>query len=431
MIKDFDIFVNRDKNENNLIGDKYLGRSLLMLRDQKWKEARMMLSPIYTSSKLKRMYELLTECTEDFIEFYEEKAQKNGNMIEIETHDVYARITADGISTTALGFKGDCVRNENSKIYEVADSMETDFTNPTKAMILGLFPTIFKLLGLQLFRKNIHDFFETNVLGEIQRRREEKISRPDVIQLLIQAKEGQLKTESGDVDEISYTDSKIKKIVNWSDEDLVAQALVLFLGGFETTATLMQVISYELARNTDVQKTLIDEVDNMLEKLEGKTISYEQLNQMKFLEMVVNETLRKWPSFRAVGRNCSKDYELKDELTGKIYKIKKGVDVLIPFGAIQMDPKYFPDPEKFDPYRFSDENKGKIQSGSYLPFGMGPRICLGSRYALLEAKLLLFYIMTKFEIEKTAKTPEKLTNSLGNTGYIEKIYVNLKLRNVK
>ena len=428
MIKDFDIFVNRDRIENNLIGDKYLGRSLLMLRDQKWKETRTMLSPIYTSSKLKYMYTLLTECVEDFIKFYEEKTKQNGNLMEIETHDIYARITADGISTTALGFKGDCVRNKDSKIYEIADAMEADFTNPKKALVLGLFPKVFELLGMQLFRKSIHDFFEANVLGEIRRRQEGKITRPDVIQLLVQAKEGQLKMESGDAEELSYTDSKINKIVNWSDDDLVAQALVLFLGGFETTATLMQSISYELAKNSDVQKTLIKEVDQMLRKLEGKTISYEQLNEMKFLEMVVSETLRKWPSFRAVGRHCSKDYLLKDEETGKTYKIKKGTDILIPFGAMQMDPIFFPDPEKFDPYRFSDENKGNIQTGTYLPFGMGPRICIGSRYAILEAKLLLFYIMTKFSIEKSDKTPEKLTFSKGNTGFIEKIYVNLKLR---
>lgn len=93
-----------------------------------------------------------------------------------------------------------------------------------------------------------------------------------------------------------------------------------------------------------------------------------------------------------------------------------------------MDPKYFPDPEKFDPYRFSDENKDKIQSGSFLPFGIGPRMCIGSRYALLEAKLLLFNIMSKFSIEKSDKTPEKLTFALGNTGYVEKIYVTFMLR---
>lgn len=365
---------------------------------------------------------------EDFIKLYEDKARVGGGSHEIETHDVFARITADGISTTALGFKGDCVENKESKIYEIADAVEEDFTNPTTLTVTFMAPTLFKLLNWQIFRKSVHEFFETTVLSEIKRRQDGKINRSDVIQLLVQAKDGQLKMESGDAEELSYTEAKVKKLAEWSDEDLVAQALVLFLGGFETTATLMQVISYELTQNPDVQQTLIDEVDAVLEALGGKTISYDQLNQMKFLEMVVNETLRKWPSFRATSRFCSRDYLLKDDESGKSYKIPKGSILYLPMGDIQMDPKFFPNPEKFDPYRFSDENKGNIQSGTFMPFGYGPRICIGSRYALLEAKLLLFFIMTKFRLEKTNKTPVRLTLAKGNTGFAEKIYVAFKLR---
>jgi cytochrome P450 family 9 len=425
-IKDFEHFMNHDNNKHDT--DRLFSKSVLILRDQKWKDMRTMLSPIYTSSKMKYMYGLLTECMDEFIAINENKAKANGGKIEIETHDVFARITADGIATTALGFKGDCTKNRDSEIYKIAQSLEADLTNPTSVTIMLTFPKLFKLLNMQMFRKSTHEFFLVNIMEEIQRRREGQIVRPDVIQLLVQAKEGQLKLEAGDDDELSYTESKVKKISNWTDEDLVAQAMIFFLGGFETTATLLQTISFELARNPEVQQTLIDEVDEMLENLNGKTISYDQLNSMKFLEMVVNETLRKWPSFKGTSRHCNRDSILKDEETGKTYKIKKGIDIFIPFGAMQMDPKYFPEPEKFDPYRFSDENKGKIQSGTFLPFGMGPRICIGSRYAILEAKLMLFTIMSKFRIEKCSKTPVKLTSTKGNTGYVEKVYVDFKLR---
>lgn len=428
MIKEFDTFVNRDRHEDNLIGDKYLGRSVLMLRDQKWRDMRSTLSPLYTSSKMKYMYGLLTECVDDFIKFHVDKASENSNEVEIETHDVFARITADGISTTALGFKGDCVRNKDSKIYEIAQQIEADFSNPTTKTILSISPKLFKLLGKQIFRPSIHDFFETNVLAEIQRRRDEKVSRPDVIQMLLQAKKGQLKLESGDAEELSYTESKVKKISNWTDEDLVAQALVLFLGGFETTAALMQCVSYELAMNADIQQILVKEVDEMLQQLDGKSITYDQLHQMKFLDMCVQESLRKWPPFRVTSRHCSKDCLLKDEETGRTFIVRKGVAVMIPIGCVMMDPKFFPNPDKFDPYRFSEGNKGNILSGSFLPFGLGPRGCIGSRYAYLEAKLLLFGIISKFTIGRCSKTPEKLTFSKGNIGFMEKIFVSFKLR---
>lgn len=121
------------------------------------------------------------------------------------------------------------------------------------------------------------------------------------------------------------------------------------------------------------------------------------------------EILRKRTSFRAFPRVCTKDYTIKDDETGKSFITKKETSVFVPFGVIQMNPKYFPDPEKFDPYRLSEENKQKIVSGSFVPFGIGPRMCIGSRYALLEAKLLTFYILSKFAFVKTAKTPRVLT----------------------
>lgn len=241
--------------------------------------------------------------------------------------------------------------------------------NPTTAFFVNTAPILFRIFGFQVFRKSVHEFFETNVLGEMRRRRELNIHRPDVIQMLIQAQDGKLKVEDGDEVDGSYVNTKVKKISKWTDEELAAQALVLFLGGFETTASLMQVCCWELARNPEVQQKLIDEVDDTLSALGGKEISYEALGKLKYHEMVLNETLRKWPSFRVTPRYCESDYVLKSE-DGKSFRIRQGTDITIPLGAIQRDPRFFTNPEQFDPDRFSDENKGKIQSGTFFPFGM-------------------------------------------------------------
>lgn len=228
-VKDFDHFVNRDPFEHTE-ADKYLSKSLLLMRDQKWKDMRATMSPVFTSSKLKVMFGLLTDCITDFVKFYEAKAKLNKGNVVIETHDVFARITADGIATTTLGFEGDCVRNKDSKIYEIAYNLEDDFTNQSNFLVQHL-PKLYKILGLQICRKSVHEFFELNVLTEIKRRQSLKIVRPDVIQLLIQAKQGKLTVEKGDEKEMSYVESKVRKISEWTDDDLVAQALMLFLGG--------------------------------------------------------------------------------------------------------------------------------------------------------------------------------------------------------
>jgi cytochrome P450 family 9 len=414
-IKDFDHFVNRDRMENPTDIDKYFGRSVLMLRDQKWRDMRSMLSPIYTSSKMKQMFELLVESSEEFIRFFEKKAVENDGKIEIDAHKIFAQIAADGIATTALGFKGDCVLNESSKMFEIVNAMDDDFTRPKHGIIFAIFPKLWKLFGKQLFRKSIHEFFERNVIGEMQRRVKENVVKPDALQLLLEIR----------AREKIPSDLKSHDL---TDEDLIAQALILFLGGSGTTANVMQAIVFELAENLEVQQILTAEVDEMVANLDGQKISINDLNEMKYLDMVMNEGLRKWPSFRSTARYCSKDYSLTDEETGRSFKIKKGTAIIIPISSIQNDAKNFAEPENFHPQRFSDENKGNIQNGTFFPFGIGPRICIGSRYALMEMKLALFYIMSKFSVEKFEKTPEKLMKGNANTGFESNVHVYFRLR---
>jgi cytochrome P450 family 9 len=129
-----------------------------------------------------------------------------------------------------------------------------------------------------------------------------------------------------------------------------------------------------------------------------------------------------------VDRCCTKDFEA-DLGNGKTVTIKKGEVVWIPIYSIHHDSEIYPDPEKFDPSRFSDENKNKIKPCTYLPFGSGPRNCIGTRFALMEAKLLLFHILSKFTIEVCDKTPSKLTlTATVLIDFVEKLFVEFKLR---
>ncbi|XP_030764632.1 cytochrome P450 9e2-like [Sitophilus oryzae] len=115
--------------------------------------------------------------------------------------------------------------------------------------------------------------------------------------------------------------------------------------------------------------------------------------------------LRKWPPIIAKDRICTKPYTLRTA-TKEEKDIEFKVDdmIWIPTHAIHRCPENYPNPEKFDPERFSDENKGNIKPYTYLPFGVGSRNCIGSRFALLEVKVLLFKILLNFELIPTAKT---------------------------
>ncbi|KAJ8953898.1 hypothetical protein NQ318_019138 [Aromia moschata] len=126
---------------------------------------------------------------------------------------------------------------------------------------------------------------------------------------------------------------------------------------------------------------------------------------MKYMDMVVSETLRKWPNALAVDRVCTKPYTIEPTMPGeKPVHLEKGAVLFLPIFAVHRDPKNFPDPERFDPERFSDENKHNIKPYTYYPFGVGPRNCIGSRFALLETKAVFFHLLLHFQFVPVKKT---------------------------
>ncbi|KAF2899549.1 hypothetical protein ILUMI_06623, partial [Ignelater luminosus] len=125
-------------------------------------------------------------------------------------------------------------------------------------------------------------------------------------------------------------------------------------------------------------------------------------------------TLRKWPSSPILDRMSIKSYTIDPVLPGEErITLEKGTNVWIPAYSIQRDPRFYSEPEKFDPERFSDENKQKIKSFTYLPFGLGPRSCIASRFALLEGKLIIAEIIRNFEIVPVDRTEVPITLKKG------------------
>lgn len=112
------------------------------------------------------------------------------------------------------------------------------------------------------------------------------------------------------------------------------------------------------------------------------------------MDQIIDETLRLYPATFRLDRVANMDYEYNG------MKIKKGMTVDVPIWALHHDPEIYPNPTKFDPERFNEENRNSRDSSAFLPFGSGPRNCVGMRFALIEIKYALTTILSKFYIEK-------------------------------
>lgn len=194
--------------------------------------------------------------------------------------------------------------------------------------------------------------------------------------------------------------------------------MLFLLAGFNAVGHGVSMLVLELVNNPDIQQRLYEEIQAVLISMDRNTISYEAMQQMKYLDMVVSELLRRWSLGAVQDRYVNKPYIIENSDGNKV-QLNVGDGLWIPNYAIHLDPLYFPDPERFDPERFSDENKGNIVPGTYMPFGTGPRNCIGSRFALMEIKAFFVYLLQSFELVKCAKTMDPIILMNGMTMMIQ------------
>lgn len=190
-----------------------------------------------------------------------------------------------------------------------------------------------------------------------------------------------------------------------SDSILFILAFIFWIAGFETSSTTMGFCLYELAKNEDVQNRVRKEIDEVLARHKGE-ITYESVNEMQLLEMCIDETLRMYPPVFNLVRQCNKNWKIP----GSNIVIEKGVSVVIPAFAIQRDAKYYPNPDQFQPERFSEENSaGKtFVDRPYMSFGDGPRICIGQRLGKMQVKVGLVLLLQNYKFNLSGNTLQPL-----------------------
>ncbi len=174
-----------------------------------------------------------------------------------------------------------------------------------------------------------------------------------------------------------------------SDEQLRDEAMTIFLAGHETTATALTWTWYLLSTNPEAESKFHAEID---EVLGGRLPTAEDYPKLKYTEMVFAESMRLFPPAWTIGRRALNDYQLGD------YHIPARSILLMSQYVMHHNPKYFPDPERFDPERWRPEAKEARPQFSYFPFGGGPRLCIGESFAWMEGVLVMATLAQKWKL---------------------------------
>lgn len=440
-VKDFDHFMDHTaspRSGQDDDRDSLFQNSLFALRGQKWKDMRVTLSPAFTGSKMRLMFELVRNCGESMAAFVKAEAVA-GKKLEYEMRDIFSRYANDVIATVAFGIEVDSLRNPENDFYTRCKKM-INFQKLSvvfKILLLRSVPSLAHKLKLNIADAEAAEFFKAMITDNMRQREVHNIVRDDMIHMLMEVRKGALKHQTGDEQTkdagfATAEESVIKDITRsrlWSENELLAQCFLFFLAGFDTISSCLTFATYELAINPEIQQRLYEEVQRTEQELKGLPLSYEVLQKMEYMDMVVSEALRLRPPVSISKRICNKDY-LYDSGDGTWFMIEKGRVLWIPMISVLRDPKYFPNPDKFDPERFSKDNRANIHTGAYLPFGIGPRNCIGSRLALMEVKSILYFLLKDFSFEPTEKTqiPLQMAKSLFSVREEKGIWLEFKSR---
>ncbi|XP_075384705.1 cytochrome P450 3A4-like [Tenrec ecaudatus] len=359
----------------------FMKSAISLAEDDQWKRLRTLLSPTFTSGKLKEMFPIISQYGDLLVKHLREEAEK-GKPVTLKS--ILGAYSMDVITSTSFGVNIDSLNNpEDPFVQNIKRLMKFPAFDPMILSIL-IFPfltPIYEALNIYMFPKDVTNFFKKSVQKMKESRlKDNRKHRVDFLQLMIDSQN-------------SKGDSAHKAL---TDLELVAQSIIFIFAGYEATSTALSFVMYLLATNPDCQQKLQKEIDEALPRKAPPT--YDTVHQMEYLDMVVNETLRLYPIAGRIERICKKDVEVCGLM------IPKGTVVTVPAFALQRDPEYWPEPEKFLPERFSKENKDNVDPYLYLPFGAGPRNCIGMRFALMNMKLAVIRILQEFSVRPCKET---------------------------
>jgi cytochrome P450 len=356
------------KNNRNFIKSRYfrrelsfLGQGLLNSEGELWRRQRRLAQPAFHKRRVGAYGQVMVSHAGQMLATW-----RNGEVRDV--HQEIRRLTLGIVAEVLFGAEKDKAE-EVGEVLGWLDKYTNRLEEQGSAMVvrflLGNFPTPNNLR----FRKGIRRL-DRIIYGLIDERRENGKDTGDLLSMLLRFQE-----EGGG---------------GISDKQLRDEVLTLLLAGHETTALALSWTLYLLYQHPEVEAKLLEELQ---EVLGDRTPIIDDLPRLTYAEMVIKESMRLYPPAWGVSRETIEECEIGG------YRVPAGTQLLIFLWAMHRDPRQFQDPEAFDPGRWESSLAKRVPKYAYLPFGAGPRICIGNSFAMAEAILLLATIAREFRLE--------------------------------
>jgi len=396
LIKDADHFVDRpaiDMEGSRIEGDKIVNYFLTQLKGDQWKKVRTLVSPVFTSGKLKLMIPHIEKCAGNLDEMFAAAAESG---LVMDAKAVYGKFTIDAIAASGFGIELNSFKEPESLFRTTALKMTraegySSKLDMPKMMLAIIAPSVCKFLGISIMPSGTAEFFAKIIRQTVEQRRLTGTRRNDIVDLLLD----EINNIGKDGDE---NPTELKKEDIDLELALISNALIFFFAGFDTTSFTLATVIYSFLNKPAIQERARQEINEVIG--DSKTITADHLQDLKYCENVINEALRFYGIVNNVMRTCTKDYKIPDT----DFTIRKGMMVNVLSNCFASE--CFFNPEELDPDNFDPSNNPN--KFGFTGFGHGPRNCIGMRYAYITVKLAIVKTLTKYRVVKCEETVDKL-----------------------